>query len=60
MLRQLDPLRHQGVFLSPSRPDLKALLVATRDIAATAAKDSGLDSTEPRTPENTTPISFRQ
>jgi uncharacterized protein YbjT (DUF2867 family) len=25
-----------------------------------AAKDHGLDSTEPRTPENTTPTSFRQ
>jgi hypothetical protein len=25
-----------------------------------AAKDKGLDSSEPRTPENTTPTSFRQ
>jgi uncharacterized protein YbjT (DUF2867 family) len=25
-----------------------------------AAKDNGLDKSEPRTPENTTPISFRQ
>jgi uncharacterized protein YbjT (DUF2867 family) len=132
MLRQLDPLRHQGVFFSPNRPDLKRPLAATRDIAATAAKllldrswtgqggvavlgpedlsfndmatimtdvlgkpihfqsvpaeaykaqmlqlgaseafaqslmdmlaakDNDLDRTEPRTPENTTPTSFRQ
>jgi hypothetical protein len=25
-----------------------------------AVKDNGLDSIEPRTPENTTPISFQQ
>jgi uncharacterized protein YbjT (DUF2867 family) len=131
-LRQIDSLKHQGVFFAPNRPDVKAPLVATRDIAASgtrllldrswtgqgglavlgpedlsfddmaaimtdvlgkpirfqpvsgeaykaqliksgasqafaqglvemhAAKDNGLDSTEPRTPENTTPTSFRQ
>jgi uncharacterized protein YbjT (DUF2867 family) len=132
MLRQIDLLKHQGRFFSPSRPDLKDPIVATRDIAANgarllldrswngqggqavlgpedlsfdemaaimtdvvgkpirfqsvpgeaykaqlmklgaseafaqslvdmhAAKDNGLDSSEPRTPENTTPTSFRQ
>jgi uncharacterized protein YbjT (DUF2867 family) len=132
MLRQLEPLKHQGMFFLPSRPDVKAPYVATRDIASIgskllldrswtgqggvavlgpedlsindmaaimtevlgkpirfqsipgeaykaqlmkfgasekfaqrlvdmhAAKDNGLDSTEPRTPENTTPTSFRQ
>ncbi len=132
MLRQIDPLKHQGLFFSPSRPDVKAPQVATRDIAASgarllldrswtgqgglavlgpedlsfddmaaimtdvlgkpirfqsvpgeaykaqlikfgaseefaqglvemyAAKDNGLDNIEPRTPENTTPTSFRQ
>jgi len=132
MLRQVDSLKHQGMFFGPSRPDVKAPQVATRDIAASgarllrdrswtgqgglavlgpedlsfddmaaimtevlgkpirfqsvsgdaykaqlmklgasaelaqglvemcAAKDNGLDSSEPRTPENTTPTSFRQ
>jgi len=132
MLRQADSLKHQGIFFWPSRPDVKAPQVATRDIAASgarllrdrswtgqgglavlgpedlsfddmaaimtevlgkpirfqsvpgdaykaqlmklgasaelaqglvemcAAKDNGLDSSEPRTPENTTPTSFRQ
>jgi uncharacterized protein YbjT (DUF2867 family) len=132
MLRQLEPLKHQGMFFLPSRPDVKAPYVATRDIASIgskllldrswtgqggvavlgpedlsisdmaaimtdvlgrpirfqsvpgeaykaqlmkfgasenfaqrlvemhAAKDNGLDSAEPRTPENTTPTSFRQ
>jgi uncharacterized protein YbjT (DUF2867 family) len=132
MLRNIDSLKHQGMFFDPSRPDLKAPHVATRDIAASAAKllidrswtgqgglavlgpedlsldemaaimsgvlgkliryqsvpgeaykaqlvkfgasevfaqsllemyaakDNGLDHSEPRTPENTTPTSFRQ
>ncbi len=132
MLGQIDSLKHQGLFFSPSRPDMKAPHVATRDIAASgarllldrswsgqgglavlgpenlsfndmaaimtdvlgkpirfqsvpgeaykaqlmkfgaseefaqsllemyAAKDNGLDNFEPRTPENTTPTSFRQ
>lgn len=37
MLRQLQPLRDQGLFFGPDRPDANAL-VATRDIAATAAE----------------------
>lgn len=132
MLRQVDSLKHQGIFFLPSRPDVKVPYVATRDIASTgskllldrswtgqggvavlgpedlsinemaaimsdvlekpirfqpvpgeaykaqlmkfgasehfaqrlldmhAAKDNGLDCAEPRTPENTTPTSFRQ
>jgi uncharacterized protein YbjT (DUF2867 family) len=132
MLRSIDALKHQGMFFSPSRADVKAPRVATRDIAAVgakllldrswtgqggvavlgpedlsfddmasimaevlerpirfhsvsgeeykaqmmkfgateaaarsllemlAAKDNGLDSAEPRTPENTTPTTFRQ
>ena len=132
MLRQVEPLKQQGMFFLPSRPDVKAPQVATRDIAASAAKllldrswtgqgglavlgpedlsidemaailtdvlgkpirfqtvpgeaykaqlvkfgasesfaqglvemhiakDNGLDNAEPRTPENTTPTSFRQ
>jgi uncharacterized protein YbjT (DUF2867 family) len=132
MLRNINSLKHQGMFFGPSRPDLKIPHVATRDIAASgarllldrswtgqaglavlgpedlsfddmaaimtgvlgkpiryqfvpgeaykaqlvkfgaseafaqsllemhAAKDNGLDHSEPRTPENTTPTSFRQ
>lgn len=37
LLRQVQPIRDQGVFSGPDRPDAKAALVATRDIAATAA-----------------------
>jgi uncharacterized protein YbjT (DUF2867 family) len=131
-LRNLDSLRTQGAFFGPSRPDVKMPVVATRDIAASAArllrdrswkgpgglavlgpedlsaddkaaiigellgrpiryvrvpapaykaqlikygasedfaqglldmheaKDNGLDSTEPRTAENTTPTTYRQ
>jgi uncharacterized protein YbjT (DUF2867 family) len=130
-LRDVPTLRAQGAFYSPSRADVKAPYVATRDIAAVAArllrdrtwsgpggvavlgpadisiddmcavmsdvlgkpirhqrvpgdayeqqlqqygasqdmahglvvmheaKDNGLDSTEPRTAENTTPTTFR-
>jgi uncharacterized protein YbjT (DUF2867 family) len=132
MLRQIDALRHQAAFFSPSLPDLRAPFVATRDIAASGAKllldrswtgqdgvavlgpedvscndmarimtdvlgkpirfhsvpaeeykaqlirfgaseafaqalmdmytakDDGIDNAEPRTPENTTPTTFRQ
>lgn len=132
MLREVNSLKHQGVFFGPSRADVKAPYVATRDIAASAArllrdrswsgqgglavlgpedlslndmaaimtdvlgkpirfqsvprqaykeqlmkfgaseefaesllemfdaKNNGIDSSEPRTPENTTPTSFRQ
>lgn len=132
MLMQLQPLKAQGMFFLPRRPDQKAPQVATRDIAASgarllldrtwtgqgglgvlgpedlsyddmaaimtdvlgkpirfqpisgeaykvqlmqhgaseaaadglvemmAAKDEGLDNGETRTPENTTPTSFRQ
>jgi len=132
MLRNVDSLRAQGVFFGPRRPDVRAPCVATRDIAAVAArllrdrswsgpggvavlgpedlslddmarvasevlerpvryqqvpaaehkaqllrygasedfaqgmldmhaaKDNGLDLSEPRTPENTTPTSFRE
>jgi uncharacterized protein YbjT (DUF2867 family) len=37
VLRQAGPIKNQGVFYGPSRPDLKAPAVATRDIAAVAA-----------------------
>jgi uncharacterized protein YbjT (DUF2867 family) len=132
MLRNVHSLKQQGMFVSPSKPDLKVPFVATRDIATSgatllldrswkgqgglavlgpedlscndmaatmtevlgkpirfqfisgeaykaqlmkfgaseafaeslvemhAAKDNGLDKSEPRTPENTTPTSFRQ
>jgi uncharacterized protein YbjT (DUF2867 family) len=132
MLRQVDALKHQGLFFLPSRPDVKAPYVATRDIAVVGsqllldrtwaeqggvavlgpedlsitdmatimsevlgkpiryqavppaaykaqmmqygaseafaqrlidmhtAKDNGLDCAEPRTPENSTPTTFRQ
>ena len=38
MLRSVDSIRAQGVFTGPSRADVKAPLVATRDIAASAAR----------------------
>jgi uncharacterized protein YbjT (DUF2867 family) len=38
MLRQLEPLKQQGLFFMPSRPDLRLPHAATRDIAASAAK----------------------
>jgi uncharacterized protein YbjT (DUF2867 family) len=38
MLRQLEPLKHQGMFFLPSRPDIKAPQVATRDIASSGTK----------------------
>ncbi len=132
MLRQVDSLKHRGVFFFPKLPDLRAPLVATRDIADCganllldrswtgqggmavlgpedlscddmagimtdvlakpirfesvpgesykaqliklgaseavaqgltamfAAKDNGLDNSEPRTAGNSTPTSFRQ
>jgi len=132
MLRAVESLRTQGVFFGTGRPDVKFPYVATRDIAASAArllrdrswkgagglavlgpedlcfndiaaitsevlgkpiryvqgsaeahkaallkhgasedmaqglidmhaaKDNGLDSSEPRTPENTTPTSYRE
>jgi uncharacterized protein YbjT (DUF2867 family) len=132
MLGQVESLKHQGMFVLSSRPDVKAPRVATRDIAAIgskllldrswtgqggvavlgpedlsindmaatmtevlakpiryqqvpgeaykarliqfgasetfaqrlmdmqAAKDNGLDNTETRTAENTTPTTFRQ
>ena len=67
LLRQVDSLKQQGMFFWPGRANVKASYVATRDIAASAAKlllaaakDNGLDNTEPRTFENTTPTSFRE
>ena len=132
VLRQVEPIKHQGVFFSPLSADRKLPTCATRDIAAAAvrllldtgwsgvadagvlgpedlscndmaeimsdvlskpvrfqqipfeafragflsrgaseafaqgmtdmmrAKNEGLDNAEPRTPENTTPTSFRQ
>jgi len=38
LLRQVPRLKERGVFSGPSRPDLKAPQVSTRDIAASAAK----------------------
>lgn len=38
LLRQAGPIRDQGVFYGPGRPDLKAPTVATRDIATVAAR----------------------
>lgn len=38
MLRQVDSLKHQGMFFLPSLPDVKAPHVATRDIASIGSK----------------------
>ncbi len=38
MLRQIEPLKARGVFVSTIRPDLELPTVATRDIAAVAAQ----------------------
>ena len=38
MLRNVDSIKHRGVFVSTIRPDLKLPTCATRDIAAVAAK----------------------
>jgi uncharacterized protein YbjT (DUF2867 family) len=38
LLRQAGPIRDQGVFSGPYAPDLRAPAVATRDIAAVAAR----------------------
>ncbi len=38
MLRQVQPIKHQGIFFGPGRPDMKTPHVATHDIAATAAR----------------------
>jgi uncharacterized protein YbjT (DUF2867 family) len=38
MLREVQSLRTQGVFVGPRRPDVRAPYVATRDIAASAAR----------------------
>lgn len=37
-LRQVQPIKDQGVFFGLDRPDMKTPLVATRDIAASAAR----------------------
>jgi len=37
-LRQVQPIKHQGVFFGLDRPDMKIPIVATRDIAASAAR----------------------
>src|SRR6478609_6811235 len=38
MLRNLDSLRTQGAFFGPSRPEVQSPYVATRDVAAVAAR----------------------
>ena len=38
LLRQVPRLKQQGMFSGPSRPDVKAPQVSTRDIAASATK----------------------
>jgi uncharacterized protein YbjT (DUF2867 family) len=38
MLRSVESIRTAGAFTGPSRPDVKAPFVATRDIAASAAR----------------------
>lgn len=38
LLRQVQPIKDQGMFFGAGRPDIKTPLVATRDIAATAAR----------------------
>lgn len=38
MLRQVQPIKHQGTFFGLYRPDVKTPLVATRDIAASSVK----------------------
>lgn len=38
MLGQVEPIKNQGMFFLPGRPDLKTRHVATRDIASSGAK----------------------
>jgi uncharacterized protein YbjT (DUF2867 family) len=38
LLQQLEPIKHQGTFCYPVSPDLKVPAIATRDIAAVAAR----------------------
>ncbi|MDQ2688233.1 MAG: NmrA family NAD(P)-binding protein, partial [Armatimonadota bacterium] len=38
MLMQIEPLKHQGLFFAPARPEVKKPHAATRDIAASAVK----------------------
>jgi hypothetical protein len=38
LLRQTRVIKEQGMFLDPTSPDLKRPAVATRDIAAVAAR----------------------
>jgi uncharacterized protein YbjT (DUF2867 family) len=38
LLRQIDAIKHKGTFFLPSRPDLKAPVVAARDIATVATR----------------------
>jgi hypothetical protein len=52
-----------SLFRSDRRPEAErrsAQVSAQSLVDMHAAKDNGLDSSEPRTPENTTPTSFRQ
>lgn len=38
LLRQIEPIKHSGMFFSTIRPDLAAPTVATRDIAEVATR----------------------
>ena len=38
MLSQVEPIKHEGIFFLPARPDLKTPHVAARDIALSGAK----------------------
>jgi uncharacterized protein YbjT (DUF2867 family) len=38
MLRQVQAIKHQGLFFGPDRPDVKIPVVATNDIAASAGR----------------------
>ena len=38
ILMQVEPMKHQGMFFLPVKPDMKLPFVATRDIAAMAAR----------------------
>jgi hypothetical protein len=39
ILRQVQPIKHHGMFFGPDRPDIKTPHVATRDIAASAPQN---------------------
>ena len=56
----LDRGNDVEVVFAYARSSKIAVLTVRSDSDMAAAKNNGLDNAEPRTPENTTPTSFRQ